>query len=110
MRVMRMLSNEHYKQPVRAFVLDMFDLQLDEITMAAMSNFAREGEASEPGSQAHDSSLSERASEAAKDATTDHNKTAGTTTNSTERTRTSALPRMRVEGFKEPQLVPHEEF
>lgn len=26
--VFRMLSYEHYKQPVRAFVLDMFDLQL----------------------------------------------------------------------------------
>lgn len=111
MRVMRMLSNEHYKQPVRAFVLDMFDLQLDAATMAAMSNFVREGETSEPGSQLHNNSLSEGASEPAGDCVnTDHNKTAGTTIDPAERTRVSALPRTRVEGFEEPRLVSHERF
>jgi hypothetical protein len=33
---MHMLSTEHYKQPVRAFVLDMFDIQLDIASISAL--------------------------------------------------------------------------
>jgi len=105
-----MLSDEHYKQPVRAFVLDMFDLQLDAVTMAAMNNFLREGETLDSTSQLHESSLPERGSHPSGELDiTEHNKLAATT-NTKEQIRIAALPRTRVEGFEEPRLIPNEEL
>lgn len=42
LEVLRTLSHEHYKQPVRAFVLDMFDLCLDQPTVTLLLELDRQ--------------------------------------------------------------------